>query len=379
MTAPDMTAATGTVTKAKPARRPARKLVRGWLVMVALMIMAMVVVGGATRLTHSGLSITSWKPIHGVIPPLNTEQWQEEFSAYQQIPEYKELNQGMTLAGFQSIYWWEYAHRLLARAIGVVVLLPLIFFWATGRLEPALKPRVVVLFLLGALQGAVGWWMVSSGLAVRTDVSQYRLATHLTLACIILAYTWWTVRGLSTRTIASRASLRAVALLIVAIAFVQIFLGGLVAGLDAGMSYNTWPLMDGTIVPKGLFLMQPWWRNLFEAPATAQFDHRMGAYTLWIVVLLHAWQCRTYPQARSAWLLAALVTAQAILGISTLLNMVPLPLALAHQFGAVVVLSVAVVHLRGMLPVLPSAEVEGPTAVPRVSSTPQLPAGRASG
>ncbi len=354
MTAPDMTAATGTVTKAKPARRPARKLVRGWLVMVALMIMAMVVVGGATRLTHSGLSITSWKPIHGVIPPLNTEQWQEEFSAYQQIPEYKELNQGMTLAGFQSIYWWEYAHRLLARAIGVVVLLPLIFFWATGRLEPALKPRVVVLFLLGALQGAVGWWMVSSGLAVRTDVSQYRLATHLTLACIILAYTWWTVRGLSTRTIASRASLRAVALLIVAIAFVQIFLGGLVAGLDAGMSYNTWPLMDGTIVPKGLFLMQPWWRNLFEAPATAQFDHRMGAYTLWIVVLLHAWQCRTYPQARSAWLLAALVTAQAILGISTLLNMVPLPLALAHQFGAVVVLSVAVVHLRGMLPRLAS-------------------------
>jgi cytochrome c oxidase assembly protein subunit 15 len=379
MTAPDMTAATGTVTKAKPARRPARKLVRGWLVVVALMIMAMVVVGGATRLTHSGLSITSWKPIHGVIPPLNTEQWQEEFSAYQQIPEYKELNQGMTLAGFQSIYWWEYAHRLLARAIGVVVLLPLIFFWATGRLEPALKPRVVVLFLLGALQGAVGWWMVSSGLAVRTDVSQYRLATHLTLACIILAYTWWTVRGLSTRTIASRASLRAVALLIVAIAFVQIFLGGLVAGLDAGMSYNTWPLMDGTIVPKGLFLMQPWWRNLFEAPATAQFDHRMGAYTLWIVVLLHAWQCRTYPQARSAWLLAALVTAQAILGISTLLNMVPLPLALAHQFGAVVVLSVAVVHLRATLPVLPGPEAEGPTAVPRVSSTPQLPAGRASG
>ena len=333
-------------------RRPARRLVRGWLVIVALMIVAMVVVGGATRLTHSGLSITSWKPIHGVVPPLSDADWQQEFSAYQQIPEYQQLNQSMTLDGFKAIFWWEYTHRLLGRAIGVVVLLPLIFFWATGRLEPALKPRVIVLFLLGALQGAVGWWMVASGLSVRTDVSQYRLATHLTLACIILAYTWWTVRALSMKTIASRASLRAVGLLIVALAFVQIFLGGLVAGLDAGMTYNTWPLMDGTFVPRGLFLMQPWWRNLFEAPAAVQFDHRIGAYTLWLLVVLHAWQCRTYPQARTAWLLAALVTAQAILGISTLLTMVPLHLALAHQFGAVVVLSVAVVHLRGMLPVL---------------------------
>jgi cytochrome c oxidase assembly protein subunit 15 len=344
-----MTATAEPITAAVlPRERTARRLVRGWLVVVALMIMAMVVVGGATRLTHSGLSITSWKPIHGVIPPLNSSEWQEEFSAYQQIPEYKELNQGMTLAGFQAIYWWEYAHRLLGRAIGAVVLLPLIFFWATGRLAPALKPRLVVLFLLGGLQGAVGWWMVSSGLAVRTDVSQYRLATHLTLACIILAYTWWIVGGLSPKTIAARASLRAVAALIVLIAFVQIFLGGLVAGLDAGMTYNTWPLMDGTFVPHGLFLMQPWWRNLFEAPATAQFDHRIGAYTLWVVVVLHAWQCRWSTQARSAWLLAALVTAQAALGISTLLTMVPLPLALAHQFGAVVVLSVAVLHLRAM-------------------------------
>jgi len=349
---PAVTAAAETLPAVKPKRRPARQAVRAWLAIVALMIMAMVVVGGATRLTHSGLSITSWQPIHGVIPPLNAGQWQEEFSAYQKIPEYQQLNQGMTLDGFRAIYWWEYAHRLLARTIGVVVLLPLIFFWATGRLEPALKPRVVAIFLLGALQGAVGWWMVSSGLEVRTDVSQYRLATHLTLACIILAYTWWTVRGLSTRSIPSRASLRAVGLLIVGIALVQIFLGGIVAGLDAGMTYNTWPLMDGTIVPKGLFLMEPWWRNMFEAPATAQFDHRMGAYTLFIVVLLHAWQCRTYPQAATAWLLAALVTAQAILGIATLINMVPLHLALAHQFGAVVVLSVAVVHLRGMLPVL---------------------------
>jgi cytochrome c oxidase assembly protein subunit 15 len=316
------------------------------------MIMAMVVVGGATRLTHSGLSITKWQPVHGVVPPLSDLQWQEEFAGYQQIPEYQQLNQGMTLDGFKAIFWWEYAHRLLGRLIGVVVLLPLIFFWATRRLEPALKPRVAAIFLLGGLQGAVGWWMVASGLADRTDVSQYRLATHLMLACVILAYVLWTARGLSPTSIASRASLRLVALIIVGVTFLQIFMGGLVAGLDAGMTYNTWPLMDGALVPGGLFLQQPWWRNLFEAVATVQFDHRMGAYALWVLVVAHAWQCRTYRQASSAWLLAVFVTAQAILGISTLLYAVPLPLALAHQFGAVIVLSAAVVHLRGMLPVL---------------------------
>ena len=155
-------------------------MVRAWLVVVALMIVAMVVVGGATRLTHSGLSITEWQPIHGVIPPLNDAQWQEEFLKYQQIPEYQQLNRGMTLAAFKGIFWWEWSHRLLGRLIGVVVLLPLIFFWVTGRIEARLKPRLVALFLLGGLQGAVGWWMVKSGLSVRTDVSQYRLATHLT-------------------------------------------------------------------------------------------------------------------------------------------------------------------------------------------------------
>ncbi len=171
------------------------------------------------------------------------------------------------------------------------MLLPLIFFWWTGRLEPMMRPRVVAIFLLGALQGGVGWWMVASGLEDRTDVSQYRLATHLVLACIILAYVLWTARGLSPKSIPSRASLRLVALIIVGMTFLQIFLGGLVAGLDAGLIYNTWPLMDGALVPHGLFLQQPWWRNVFESVETVQFDHRIGAYTLWAMVVLHAWQC----------------------------------------------------------------------------------------
>ena len=242
-----------------------RALVRAWLIVVALMIVAMVVVGGATRLTHSGLSITEWQPIHGVIPPLNQAEWQEEFAKYQQIPEYQQLNKGMTLAEFQGIFWWEWSHRLLGRLIGVVVLLPLIFFWATGRIEPRLKPRLVALFLLGGLQGAIGWWMVKSGLSVRTDVSQYRLATHLTFAALILAYTVWLARGLAPSPLSgTRRRLRGVAGLLVGLTFLQIFLGGLVAGLDAGLTYNTWPLMDGTLVPSGLFLQSPWWRNLFE-------------------------------------------------------------------------------------------------------------------
>jgi cytochrome c oxidase assembly protein subunit 15 len=321
------------------------------------MIVAIVVVGGATRLTHSGLSITEWKPVHGVIPPLNDAEWQEEFAKYQQIPEYRQLNAGMTLDEFKGIFWWEWAHRLLARLIGAVVLLPLIFFWATGRIERALKPRLVAIFLLGGLQGAVGWWMVSSGLSQRTDVSQYRLATHLTLACIILAYVVWVTRGLAPSPLSgARRRLRNVALLIVGMALLQIFLGGLVAGLDAGLSYNTWPLMDGAVVPGGLLIQQPWWRNFFENAATVQFDHRVGAYLLFALVWFHAWQSRRTPHAPSAAGLLTLVTLQAALGIATLLTIVPLPLALLHQLGAVIVLVAAVSHARSLWPAMPATD-----------------------
>jgi len=335
-------------------RRRDRTVVRVWLSVVALMIVAMVVVGGATRLTNSGLSITEWKPIHGVIPPLNDAEWQEEFLKYQQIPEYQQINKGMSLDAFKSIFWWEWAHRLLGRLIGVVVLVPLVAFWVTGRIEPALKPRVVVIFLLGGLQGAVGWWMVSSGLVERTDVSQYRLAIHLTLAVVILAYIVWVVRGLSPSPLCtSRWRLRGVAALVVALTFVQIFLGALVAGLDAGMTFNTWPLMDGALVPSGLFIQEPWWRNLFENVATVQFDHRLGAYVLFAVAWIHAWQARGTGNGRSAAIVAGLVTLQACLGIATLLLVVSLDVALTHQLGAVVVLIAAVSHLRGMWPATP--------------------------
>ena len=321
-----------------------RALIRVWLYIVALMIVAIVVLGGATRLTHSGLSITEWQPIHGVIPPLNDGEWQDEFAKYQQIPEYRELNQSMTLDEFKGIFWWEFAHRIVARLIGAVVLLPMIFFWATGRLEPPLRPRMVAIFLLGGLQGAVGWWMVASGLSERADVSQYRLATHLTLACAILAYVLWVARSIAPAWRPTSPSVRVVAVVIVGLALVQIALGGLVAGLDAGLTFNTWPVMDGTIVPSGLFGQEPWWRNLFENVATVQFDHRVGAYVLFALALFHVWQART----SSAWLLMALVTAQASLGIATLLNAVPVALGLAHQLGSVIVLSAAVIHLRTM-------------------------------
>ena len=344
-----------------------RAAVRVWLAVVALLIVAMVVVGGATRLTHAGLTITEWQPIHGVIPPLTQAEWQDEFAKYQQIPEYQQLNQGMTLGEFKGIFWWEWAHRLLGRLIGVVVLVPLFALWLTGRIEPRLKPRLMALFLLGGLQGAVGWWMVKSGLSVRTDVSQYRLATHLTLATAILAYAVWLARGLAPSALASpRWRLRGIAGLLVGLTGLQIFLGGLVAGLDAGLSYNTWPLMDGGLVPSGLFVQSPWWRNLFENVATVQFDHRLGAYVLFAIAWGHAWQARGTPYVRTAVGLALLVSLQAVLGIATLLTVVPLPLALLHQLGAVSVLIVAVIHLRRMWPPMPV--VGPPTVTPRATA-----------
>jgi cytochrome c oxidase assembly protein subunit 15 len=332
-----------------------RALVQAWLAVVALMIVAMVIVGGATRLTQSGLSITEWQPIHGVVPPLNQAQWQEEFARYQQIPQYQQLNRGMTLDEFKGIFWWEWSHRLLGRLIGAVVLLPLIFFWATGRIEARLKPRIVALFVLGGLQGAVGWWMVKSGLSARTSVSQYRLAIHLTFAAMLLAYTVWLARGLAPGPLSgSRRRLRGMAGLLVGLTFLQIFLGGLVAGLHAGLTYNTWPLMDGELAPPGLMMQSPWWRNLFENIATVQFNHRLGAYLLFAIAWAHVWQARRTPFVQAAIGVALLVSLQACLGIATLLTVVPLPLALLHQLGAVTVLIAGTVHLRRMWPAMPA-------------------------
>ncbi|GGB12723.1 heme A synthase [Brucella endophytica] len=328
-----------------------RRAVRIWLYAVFAVLIAIVMVGGATRMTGSGLSITEWKPIHGVIPPLNQAEWQEEFEKYRQIPQYELVNKGMTLNQFKGIFWWEWAHRMLARGVGFLVAIPLAFFWLTGRLERGLKPRLLGILALGGLQGAIGWWMVASGLAERTSVSQYRLATHLTLACIIIVAVFYVARGLATYTQrpASRAIQRFAGWMVVAV-LVQIYLGGLVAGLHAGLTYNTWPLMDGAVIPSDLFTQSPWWRNLFENPKTVQFVHRMFAYTVLVLVLLHAMQAwRNAPRtthARRTLVLVALIVAQAAIGIATLVASVPIELGLTHQAFALVVLAFAVAHWR---------------------------------
>jgi heme a synthase len=328
-----------------------RTLVRRWLYVCLLVIFALVVVGGATRLTDSGLSITEWKPIHGVIPPLNDAQWQEEFDKYRQIPEYQQINKGMSIEAFKTIFWWEWAHRFLARLTELVFALPLAFFWATGRLEPVLKPRLLGILALGGLQGFIGWWMVSSGLTQRTDVSQYRLATHLVMASLIFAATAWVARGLADHTERpARDGTRQFAGFMVLAVLVQIYLGALVAGLDAGLAFNTWPLMDGAIIPSDLWAIEPAWRNAFESPKTVQFIHRLGAYALWALALIHMIQAlRADPgttHGRRSIVLFGLITAQAAVGIWTLLVQVQLHVALAHQGMAFIVLFFAVAHWR---------------------------------
>ncbi|WP_176083949.1 COX15/CtaA family protein [Martelella sp. HB161492] len=335
-------------------------LVRYWLYLVVLTLFCLVLVGGATRLTHSGLSITQWKPIHGVIPPLSLKDWQEEFALYQQIPEYQLLNKGMTLAGFKALFWWEWAHRLLARSIGLIFFVPLVYFWLSGRLAKSLRLPLFGVFLLGGFQGFIGWWMVSSGLSVRTDVSQYRLAIHLVTACLIFTACVYIAAGLKPRKVQPSPAFGSgsfAALLVLAV-LVQIYLGALVAGLDAGFSYNTWPLMDGALVPDGLLVQHPAYLNFFENPKTVQFIHRIGGYTVFILALLHMiaeWRgavargldLELSQHARGALLIFILVLVQACLGIFTLLFQVPLPLALCHQGMALIVLAAVVAHARG--------------------------------
>ncbi|KQV81988.1 COX15/CtaA family protein [Rhizobium sp. Root1220] len=338
-----------------------RRAVRIWLGFVLLALFCLVIVGGATRLTNSGLSITEWKPIHGVIPPLSAAEWEEEFKLYQRIPEYHQLNSDMTVDEFKSIFWWEWAHRLIARGIGVIFALPLIYFWATGKVERRLRWPLVGILALGGLQGGIGWWMVSSGLSVRTDVSQYRLATHLVMACLIFVSCMWIARGLSPHSDDAAPTRRSHvwAAAIAIFALFQIYLGALVAGLDAGFTYNTWPLMDGAVIPSDLLIQQPGWINFFENPKTVQFVHRLGAYALFSLVLINMiitlWATPSTTHARRAVVLFVLVTIQAAIGIMTLLLAVPLHWGLLHQAGALVVLGFAVANWRGFYGEYPHA------------------------
>jgi cytochrome c oxidase assembly protein subunit 15 len=329
-----------------------QRAIKLWLYMVAALVFAMVLVGGATRLTESGLSITEWKPVTGTLPPLGEAAWQAEFGKYKTIPQFSHLNSGMTLAEFKTIFWWEWVHRLMGRLIGAAFLLPFLWFLAKGWVGQGLRWRLWTIFSLGALQGGVGWWMVASGLAERVEVSQYRLATHLILACVILAAMLWTAAGMRGRIIDVPARIRGTAIALLVLVFFQIYLGALVAGLRAGLIYNTWPLIDGSFIPDAARLLHdtPAWRNFFENTLTVQFCHRMTAYALWALALLHAFDvARTVsrgPALTHALLLAGLITVQAALGVLALIHQVPIALALAHQAMAILVLAMSVIHVE---------------------------------
>jgi cytochrome c oxidase assembly protein subunit 15 len=332
-----------------------RRVIRLWLYGIAVLLVLMVMVGGITRLTDSGLSIVEWRPVTGTVPPLSENAWIVEFDKYKTSSEYELVNKGMTLDEFKRIYWWEWAHRLLGRLIGAAFLLPLLLFQFRGWIEPGLNWRLWLIFALGALQGAIGWWMVASGLVGRVDVAQERLSIHLTTASIILIAVIWTAQRLApapavVRAIPRRLPLTAVA--IVGLLLVQVALGGLVAGLKAGLVYNTWPLIDGALIPshERLMFLAPAWMNLLDNHLAVQFTHRMVAYLLVALAALHATDCAYSDEGRvGAITLALLLLLQAALGIATLLWHVPMSLALLHQSIAIAALVAAIIHAANLL------------------------------
>lgn len=324
------------------------RAVRIWLVIVAGLIVCTLMVGGATRLTESGLSIVEWKPVTGTIPPLTDSEWSSEFEAYKKIPQYREMNRGMSLGEFKTIFWWEWTHRQIAKFVGATFLLPFLWFLWRGAIKGDLRRRLWVIFALGGLQGAVGWWMVKSGLVERVSVSQYRLAAHFMLALILFSAVVWTVRRLEPRRpLMAPARLKVTSWVLLALVFLQLYFGALVAGLRAGKVFNTWPDIDGALIPtiERLFFETPWWRNFFDNTLTVQFTHRMLAYALLVAAVIHALDAirsRAGAAATSGalWLLVAIL-AQMVIGIATLLYQVPIDLGLAHQANAIVVLTLA--------------------------------------
>jgi cytochrome c oxidase assembly protein subunit 15 len=332
------------------AARPMRA-VRLWLFAVAALVFAMVLVGGATRLTESGLSITRWQPVTGIVPPLGEAAWQDEFARYREIPQYARLNRDMTLDGFKTIYYWEWAHRLLARIIGAAFLLPLLWFWRQGRLAgPVGRPILIATGLL-ALEPIVGWWMVASGLSERVEVAQDRLAVHLMIATATFGALLWAAVELRRRPRAApHPRLAVLAGLVCLLVFCQIGLGALVAGLRAGLTYNSWPLMDGRLVPEGLFGLAPWWRSLTEDVTTVQFQHRALAYLVVALALAQALAAlRAAPGtalARRALGVGALALGQGAIGVVALLLVVPIWAGLLHQAFAMLLFGMAVAHWR---------------------------------
>lgn len=337
---------------AKPARAPARGAIAAWLWLLAALVAVMVLVGGATRLTDSGLSITEWAPVMGSVPPLSEADWQAAFEAYQQTTEFQQQNAWMTLDDFRPIFWWEWVHRFLGRAVGLVWLVGFVGFLVARAVPSGWTGRLALPGVLGAVQGAVGWWMVASGLSGRLDVAPYRLMLHLGLAFAIFALLAWLALRVRMDEVATLSARRRRIERMVrwtgwlgALAFVQVLSGALVAGLDAGRGYVDWPLMEGSWLPPESFDLSPAWLNAFENPALAQFDHRIIAYLLLVVTAVFAWRgYRTrHPHVRR-WIgiTAATILAQAVIGVATVMHAAPLGLALLHQAGALAVTLVIV-------------------------------------
>ena len=337
--------------------------IASWLIACAAVILAMILLGGVTRLTHSGLSMVEWKPLLGIIPPLSEPAWLETFEKYQQYPEYQKINRGMTLEGFKAIFMFEYLHRVLGRLIGLMFFVPFVFFAVKGRIRKGFMPKLLLLFIGGGLQGLLGWYMVKSGMVNDPHVSQYRLTAHLGLAVLVYAYMLWVAFDLlfvpegarnGANTMYARWSL-----ILLGLVYLMILSGGLVAGTRAGFAYSTWPLMGSTFIPDGLYAGTPAWLDMFEDVTTVQFNHRMFAYVLFVLVSSFAflvYRSGSGGRARPGVIvLVAALLVQVVLGISTLLLHVPVALGAAHQGGAVVLLTVTLFVSHALVRATPEA------------------------
>jgi len=337
---------TGTIDKG---RGGARGAIRVWLMILFTLVVVIIAVGGLTRLTDSGLSITEWRPFSGALPPMNGADWESEFAKYQAIDEFRIQNQWMELADFKLIYWWEWGHRQLGRVIGLVWAIGFFWFLLRRRIPTGWTPRLLGIGVLGGFQGAIGWWMVASGVTAgegTVDVASYRLATHLGLAFVILGFIAWSIyhMGRSERDLmqarrGKEARLFSMSTGLMHFAFLQILLGALVAGIDAGRSYTDWPLMGGQVFPASAFIFEPWWRNLFENPGLVQFVHRISGYLLLAFAIVVWLRGRRSAHATTRLAFNAMMAAMALqiaLGIVTVLYAAPWQVAILHQFLAVV-------------------------------------------
>tara|TARA_B110000046_G_scaffold185483_1_gene227301 strand:- start:2317 stop:3372 length:1056 start_codon:yes stop_codon:yes gene_type:complete len=314
-----------------------------WLFFCAAVIFGMILLGGVTRLTNSGLSMVDWNPLMGIVPPLSEADWQHMFFKYKQFPEYQQINAGMSLEAFKSIFMYEYLHRVLGRLIGVIFILPFLFFYFTQRIKPGLTPKLIIMLIGGGCQGLLGWYMVKSGLVDKPDVSQYRLSAHLGTAVLIYSFILWTAFDLVSRRTEQPAKLKTFSYTLSGLIFLMILTGGLVAGTKAGYAYPTWPLMGDSFIPTNLYSMTPAWLSAFEDITTIQFNHRIFAYI--IVALVLGFAAKAFrasiqgPIRIAVFCLIGLMILQVSLGISTLIFYVPIPVAAAHQVGAVALLS----------------------------------------